>query len=322
MVPPLQAPVSKHVTQAELNLGESGSAPRSIHGRDPYARGRVEMRTGATIGISKLTEVSRGARLRLHAPWEQAPPGISQLPRTDPARRAFVHELTPSERSDSLVHFFTLVDGHATLGSPMADARRGQRLPGAGIGMGSDLLQFQQWLDRSGRLAPAGGSGWWKAIDGSMLLDMDAAARMLVARRTQANSPDAAVQGWLEFARTGTGPTVPRTERQRMLWTAHQRSIHAGIAANRDIFATESRRERVFIANTMKSLDTVALANWPTDRTLRADAWFGAYLRTAFPWSYPATPARVAVSELRADRPPFSLGFGHPDNIGLASTRW
>lgn len=251
-------------------------------------------------------------------PW---PAAGSTLPRSIAERRSLAIGLTPPERLGSMWNFFRGVE-RGVPGAPIDDARRGRWLEGTDIGMGRNVDQFEQWLERSGRLDPSRGSAWWKAVDGSMLLDMNAAARLIGMNGAAARSNDAAIQGWVEYARAAGVRTLPRSERQQLLWRAHQSSIHSAIRANADLLAAEPAGERRFVANTIRSLDTVALANWPTDRRFRADLVFGAYLGIAFPRSYPASAARVALSELRADRPPFSIGFGRPDDIGLGSTRW
>ena len=310
-----------------------------MHSVTPYAVGGTGVAAvGVAVALASKGRAARRAAVALPA----RPPGpmAGELASTASVRRKAAGDLTPSVRLGAMWNFFRGVE-MGQLGSPIADAQRGQWLTGTNVGMGEDIYLFEQWLERSGRLAPRGGSAWWKVVDGSMLLDMDAAARLLRSKPHTARSTDAAVQSWITYARatigargvlepagTGRGAALvapsatSRADRQRMLWTAHQHSIHGAIGASSDLLAREPARERVFVGNTIKSLDTVALSNWPTDRTLRADLAFGAYLGVAFPRSYPASAVRVALSKLRADRPPFSVGFGSPDNIGLSSTRW
>ncbi len=114
--------------------------------------------------------------------------------------------LTCSQRRDLLAGFFN-----------------GAAAETPGLGLGTAIADFLHWEISSGRIRDGGGSPWWSAINGLLLLDMTAAARR---EPPEAASPAAiespGVVGWAELL---DGVATGSTRSQSLLWSAHQGSI-------------------------------------------------------------------------------------------------
>jgi len=121
------------------------------------------------------------------------------------------------------------------------------------------LIVFTAWEIRSGRIAErGGGSRWWRTVNGSMLLDLRTAGGLL--ERGVTTSRDAAVQAWLDYAAKSTGSDAA----QRAMWTAHQLSLHKGIASAGRYLGGETSAEKDFIGSVVENVDMAAIANFPS----------------------------------------------------------
>lgn len=180
-------------------------------------------------------------------------------------------------------------------------------LVGRGPGLGRAILDFQAWEIASGRISPEGGSDWWRAVNGFMVLDIGAAA--------DGNAIEtAAVKAWRAY-REASGEGV-----QQLLWEAHQRSLHAGLRASRELLEREGTAEREFAGIVIDVVDRTALANATTDsddlRNL-TDRYYPAAYPTLDGQLAPLQRLRVRSAErlCTADGSPF-------ENVGMSSTRW
>lgn len=104
-----------------------------------------------------------------------------------------------------------------------------------GLGFGQGIRDFTEWEISSGRLDPRFGSRWWQAVNGLMVLDLQDALGIIdrhgidAAYRSLAGATSS-VRAWVAYA-TGADGDLSNEAVQRLFWTAHQRSLHAGIAA-------------------------------------------------------------------------------------------
>ncbi|MBE0611210.1 MAG: hypothetical protein IH609_17645 [Dehalococcoidia bacterium] len=174
------------------------------------------------------------------------------------------------------------------------------------FGLGRAILDFQEWEIASGRITPnGGGSGWWRAVNGMMVLDIAAA--------TQGEGPGSpAVRAWLAYPSSG--------EPQHALWEAHQRSLHAGIRASGALLAAEPEAERRFAAIVIDVVDRTALSGAATDNDGLAHLTERYYPRVC-PIGPGALPALEQMREKTAAR---LLDFGgNPfQDVGMDSSRW
>jgi hypothetical protein len=101
-------------------------------------------------------------------------------------------------------------------------------------------LAFMRWQIRRGVLDPptatAGGSPWWRAVNGDLLRDTVEAQLRL--RGDDRSTPPARVGRWMHFLRDPS----PRT-----WYRAHNSSIVAGYLAHRDLADLENAAERFFM---------------------------------------------------------------------------
>ncbi|HWO60556.1 MAG TPA: hypothetical protein VNO31_11045 [Umezawaea sp.] len=101
-------------------------------------------------------------------------------------------------------------------------------------------LAFMRWQIRRGVLDPptasAGGSPWWRAVNGDLL--RDTAEAQLRLRGDDRSTPSARVGRWMRFLRVPS----PRT-----WYRAHNSSIVAGYLAHRDLADLENAAERFFM---------------------------------------------------------------------------
>ncbi len=104
-------------------------------------------------------------------------------------------------------------------------------------------LAFMHWEVRRGVLAPvaAGGSAWWRAVNGRLLRDADE-ARLIVAAGDTAPGSNAAVERWLTFVRSPS----------RASWyAAHNTSIAMGYIDNVALAHDEVVLEQLLMSNTI-----------------------------------------------------------------------
>jgi len=127
----------------------------------------------------------------------------------------------------------------------------------------SGLMAFTQWEVDSGRLSNTGGSAWWRAVNGGMMLDIRAAGKLIRSNGLSARSSDPNIQAWIDYqvsARSGGQATT-----QRALWRAHQLSLHRGVDCFDDLLAREEGSEQEFIKHVVENVDITALLNFPSD---------------------------------------------------------
>lgn len=198
--------------------------------------------------------------------------------------------LTPAARMETVEAFF-------------AASPRSSEGP---FGLGRAILDFQAWEIASGRItASGGGSPWWRAVNGMMVLDIAAAARS-----EDAWSP--AARAWLVY------PSSP--EPQRALWEAHQRSLHAGILAGAHLLQEEPEAERRFAAIVIDVVDRTALSGAATDNDGLARL-----TERYYPATYPIGPdALPALEQMREKTAARLLDItGNPfGDVGMDSNRW
>jgi hypothetical protein len=155
-----------------------------------------------------------------------------------------------------------------------------------GTGFGLGLIQFTQWEANSGRLSPQQyGSSWWEAVNGRMVLDVQAAGAWVdsfgsldaasAALGSSGLTPSTAA--WVEYA-IAAGSNQSDDYVQFMLWEAHQMSIHTGIGCAWDLYDRENVYERNFIDIVMRNVDLAALLNFST-----VDAGLGVYISKFYP---------------------------------------
>lgn len=177
---------------------------------------------------------------------------------------------------------------------------------GAGLfGLGQAILDFQRWELASGRIGDAGGSGWWRGVNGMMVLDIASACR--------GDAPATpAVRAWVNYT-TARDP-------QAALWEAHQRSLHAGIRACAALLAAEPEAEQRFAAIVIDVVDRTALAGTATDNDGLARM-----TQRFYPASYPIGPDDIPELDLMREKTAARLldGAGRRlENVGMGSTRW
>ncbi len=164
--------------------------------------------------------------------------------------------LTPNERRRLMHGFF-------------------RRHPGDGrdpeLGFGRAMADFQGWLIDSGRVAAGGGSLWWAAVNGLMVLGLDA--------DPVAHPWD----GYVKACADGDAET-----RQRAFWDAHAASLADSLAGAEALLGGETAAEAEFAA---VALDTVERAG---ALGLRSDGpRLGLAAKYVYPGRYPVTPGEL-----------------------------
>lgn len=197
--------------------------------------------------------------------------------------------LTPAARMEAVGAFFAA----------------NPRSPEGPFGLGRAILDFQEWEVTSGRIPANGGSRWWRAVNGMMVLDIAAAT-------TGEGTVSTAVRAWLAY---------PSSEHpQHALWEAHQRSLHAGIFAGTTLLQEEPEAERRFAAIVIDVVDRTALSEAATDNDSLARLT-ERYYPSAYPIGPDALPALEGMREKTAARLLDSGGNPFRD-VGIDSSRW
>lgn len=148
--------------------------------------------------------------------------------------------------------------------------------PGAGHaapGLGRAVGDFVDWQVDSGRLG-AGGSPWWRAVNGWMMLDL--------ADSGAGRTTTPATARWHAYSRAGDRDG----DAQRLLWRAHQQSLHAALVAARPLLDSECDDERRFVAVVLRVVDGAAAAGSDTAGPDLRDL-----TRRWYPARYPACAA-------------------------------
>lgn len=206
------------------------------------------------------------------------------------ARLAEAVALTPAARMEAVESFFT--------------AR--PRSSEGPLGLGRAILDFQAWEIASGRIpASGGGSDWWRAVNGMMVLDIAAASH-------GAARPSPAIRAWLDY--------TTASEPQGAFWEAHQRSLHAGIRACARLLGAEPPAEQQFAAIVIDIVDRTALSGAATDNDGLARMTERFYPRQ-YPIDPDELPALEAMRAKTAARLVDPAGAVFRD-VGMDSTRW
>jgi hypothetical protein len=198
--------------------------------------------------------------------------------------------LTPEERQGIVEAFFS-------------------RQPGASagaFGLGRAVLDFQAWEIASGRIAEDGGSAWWRAVNGLMVLDIAAAS----ANPAAVTGP---VRAWIEYASASEAG-------QAALWEAHQRSLHTAVRRCTALLEDEAAAERVFAGIVVDVVDRTAVAGSATDTSDLAQL-----TKRFYPASYPVTQEDLAGLEILRARTAERLRERDGTviaNVGIDSSRW
>lgn len=138
-------------------------------------------------------------------------------------------------------------------------------------GLGRAVLDFVMWLIESGRLADEGGSSWWRALNGSLVLDL------------AGDTPGTpGVDAWCRYSCSASTPDGPREDLQVLLWTAHQVSLHTVLPHCDHLLAEEPEHEAAFIRVAMRVVDLSAAHNQRTDTPTLGDT-----TRRVYPDHYP-----------------------------------
>ncbi len=206
------------------------------------------------------------------------------------ARLAEAVAVTPAARMEAVESFF-------------AAHPRSSEGP---FGLGRAILDFQAWEVASGRIsASGGGSDWWRAVNGMMVLDIAAASH-------GAARPSPAIRAWLDYATA--------SEPQGALWEAHQRSLHAGIRACARLLGAEPPAERQFAAIVIDVVDRTALSGAATDNDGLARM-----TERFYPRQYPIDPGELPALEAMRAKTAARLVDGTRGpllDVGIDSTRW
>ncbi len=162
--------------------------------------------------------------------------------------------------------------------------------PGHGrgaLGLGTALADFLAWEVDSGRVADRGGSPWWKAVNGLLVLHVaiaDLGPRRVGGPGAVEAGSASAVAAWREYV------AAPPAEQQAALWRAHAASIALAVDAAVPLLADEDASEREFAAVVLRVLDGATRRLAPTDSPLLGDA-----VRRDYPAAYPIRPAELVA---------------------------
>ncbi|MDQ6712780.1 MAG: RHS repeat-associated core domain-containing protein [Candidatus Dormibacteraeota bacterium] len=209
--------------------------------------------------------------------------------------------LSPAERIQIMYSFFDAYPGSST------EDQIG--------GLGEGILAFTEWEISSGRLDPTSGSLYWKATNGLIALDMRDAHNLLNNGQTVSNNPG--VQGWIDYANTSR-LHISTEQKQRLLWKAHQTSLHQGTRLALNYLVREAYAhpyEGSVISDVLKNVDVVAIGNLSTADT--GAAFLNLATSLTYPAQYPAALSDATTVNLATRY--FTLGY---ENIGVESTRW
>lgn len=185
------------------------------------------------------------------SPHREHTPDLQQ--QSDPNSTDEIQRLTVERRRRVLEEFFTR--------SPGVDAHP--------LGLGRALFDFQEWEIESGRIDDLGGSPWWSRVNGQLVADLAATL-------------DGALGPWSDY--TSSGPT----DRQSLLWAAHQDSIHRGVQAALEHLDGETQVEQEFIGLALGVVDMAAAVDFRT-----SSGALGRRTAELYPRCYPCTPAEL-----------------------------
>lgn len=178
------------------------------------------------------------------------------------------------------------------------------------FGYGKAAVDFLGWEIASHRISRRG-SAWWETVNGMMAEDLQTAMRDLKSHRRPQTK---AVADWIAYAKaaqTGKG------DAERLFWTAHQTSLHEGVAFASPHLPPPGSNEREFIQLALQLVDLAAVGDKPSDtRQVKS------LISSGYPFKYPAPGDYVRslfefkiLAQVSGELP-------KAGNIGLWSTRW
>ncbi len=162
--------------------------------------------------------------------------------------------LSTAERTAALQEFFGVHPGGVAAGPP---------------GLGRAMLDFLSWEVDSGRVTDGAGSGWWKAVNGFLSLD-------LLAALGRTGLPGSPARAWRAYA------SAPPPTAQTALWLAHDRSITRAAARARPLLRAEAPAEHAFTRVVLGVLREVTHTCEPTGTPA-----LGRRVRRLYPRRYP-----------------------------------
>lgn len=165
-------------------------------------------------------------------------------------------------------------------------------------GYGRALIDFLAWEIDSGRVVDGGGSAWWKAVNGLLVLDLRDA--LVPSDGTQAATRPT-VAAWAAYGQAHPG------EEQRSLWVAHGLSIERGAVEAAGLLVDEEPAEQSFIRLVLRVLHRSTEASEPTDTSQ-----LGVSVRRHYPGRYPISPAELDELVAVLSRRPDPRGTGSP----------
>lgn len=172
------------------------------------------------------------------------------------------------------------------------------------FGLGRAILDFQSWEITSGRIAGEGGSAWWRAVNGMMVLDIAASGKQVLPASS-------AVAAWRAYT---------AEESQEALWEAHQRSLHAAIRRCEALVAAEPGAERAFAEIVVDVVDRTALSGAPT-HTADLRQLTERYYPACYPVFEDLLP-RLENMRMRTAAALLDLHSRPFEDVGLGSSRW
>ncbi|HEY4928670.1 MAG TPA: hypothetical protein VIH95_05925 [Acidimicrobiales bacterium] len=180
------------------------------------------------------------------------------------------------------------------------DAHPGGSRPAPGYGRA--LIDFLAWEVDSGRVVGGGGSVWWKAVNGSLALDLRDA---LDSSGETQSSTRPAVAAWTAYA------SAPSGEEQRTLWQAHDRSIARGVVGAAALLEDEEPAEQSFSRLVLRVLHRATETSEPTDTPA-----LGESVRRRYPRRYPIGPEELdgLVAAMSRGADPRGTGLPPPRN--------
>lgn len=162
-------------------------------------------------------------------------------------------------------------------------------------GLGRALVDFLAWEIDSGRVTDSGGSAWWKAVNGMMVLDIAAAAGQpepiagptwpgVLGRSALAGAGHDQRAAWLRYA------AAEADAQQAALWRAHAVSMARAVDLAAPLLAAEGDAERRFVAIVLRVLEGA------TRRCVATDSpELGNQVRHRYPAGYPISEEGVAA---------------------------
>jgi hypothetical protein len=113
---------------------------------------------------------------------------------------------------------------------------------GVEYGFGKGQLDFTTWEYNRGVLADAGGSSWWRAVNGLLLRDMLEAHYLDAAGLRDCTASTPSAEAWLAYLRQPSSSTW---------YVAHNASISAGYEQFEALAEDEPLAEQIVMANTL-----------------------------------------------------------------------